>query len=81
MYIKQILKKNYYDFAIQNGVFHHLDNEDKAYREIYSVMKKSAYLSNTDGGGGLRDLITDMSQRILRNISRRLIFKVILSKN
>ena len=28
MYIKQILK-NYYDFAIQNGVFHHLDNEDK----------------------------------------------------
>ena len=49
MYIKQILK-NYYDFAIQNGVFHHLDNEDKAYREIYSVMKKSAYLwFYTDG--------------------------------
>ena len=78
---KTNLKKNYYDFAIQNGVFHHLDNEDKAYREIYSVMKKSAYLwVYTDGGGGLRDLITDMSQRILRNISRRLIFKVILSK-
>ena len=38
------LKKNYFDFAIQNGVFHHLDYENKAYVEVHRVLKSGGYL-------------------------------------
>ncbi len=74
--------ENSFDFAIQNGVYHHLDNEEKAYKEVARVLKKSGFFwVYTDGGGGIRDLVTDMSQKILRPIKRSLIFQVILSKN
>tara|TARA_B100000575_G_scaffold91131_1_gene72413 strand:- start:2558 stop:3604 length:1047 start_codon:yes stop_codon:yes gene_type:complete len=57
---------NYFDFGIQNGVFHHLENEDKAYEEIKRVIKKDGYLwIYTDGGGGIRDIVWDMCQRSL----------------
>ena len=62
------LAKNNFDFAIQNGVFHHLKNPDKAYKEIYRVLKPGGFLwTYTDGGGGVRDLIGDLSQEILKN--------------
>jgi len=31
---------NTFDFIIQNGVFHHLEDEDKAYKEAFRVLKK-----------------------------------------
>tara|TARA_A100000164_G_C21853551_1_gene746287 strand:- start:250 stop:1272 length:1023 start_codon:yes stop_codon:yes gene_type:complete len=61
--------KNSFDFAIQNGVFHHLKNPDKAYQEIYRVLKPGGFFwTYTDGGGGVRDLIGDLSQDILKNL-------------
>ena len=67
---KTNLKSNYFDFAIQNGVFHHLDAPTKAYKELYRVLKKKGYAwFYTDGGGGIRDIIGDMSQNILKNIN------------
>ena len=36
-------KKNTFDLAIQNGVFHHLKNESKAYKEVYRVLKPAGY--------------------------------------
>jgi ubiquinone/menaquinone biosynthesis C-methylase UbiE len=34
------IKSNTYDVAIQNGVFHHLDHPDRAYKELHRVLKK-----------------------------------------
>ena len=63
---KSKLKKKYFDFAIQNGVFHHLDDENKAYKEVYRVLKTNGYFwVYTDGGGGLRDFARDLFQKIL----------------
>lgn len=71
---KSNLKKNFYDFAIQNGVFHHMDNETKAYKEMYRVLKKNGYCwIYTDGGGGIRDFVWDLSQNILKDINKDLV--------
>lgn len=73
-------KDNSFDFAIQNGVFHHLDYEDKAYKEVHRVLKKNGYLFlYTDGGGGIRDIISDMSQKILQDINKDFIVNKIRS--
>jgi ubiquinone/menaquinone biosynthesis C-methylase UbiE len=71
---KTFQKDNSFDFAIQNGVFHHLDNEKKAYQEAHRVLKKGGYFFiYTDGGGGIRDIILDMSQKILKDIDKNFI--------
>ena len=68
------LKKNYFGFAIQNGVFHHLDYENKAYEEVYRVLKSGGYFwVYTDGGGGVRDFVWDLSQKLLKNIDNNII--------
>lgn len=66
---KTNLKSNYFDFAIQNGVFHHLDNENKAYKEVSRVLKPGGYFwVYTVGGGGLKDFIASLIQELLINI-------------
>jgi ubiquinone/menaquinone biosynthesis C-methylase UbiE len=71
---KTCQKDNSFDFAIQNGVFHHLNNEKKAYQEAHRVLKKGGYFFiYTDGGGGIRDIILDMSQKILKDIDKNFI--------
>ena len=77
---KSKLKNNYYDFAIQNGVFHHMDDEVKAYKEMFRVLKKGGYCwVYTDGGGGIRDFVWDISQNILKKIDKKTITKSIRS--
>ena len=77
---KSRLKKNYYDFAIQNGVFHHLDDEVKAYKEMYRVLKKKGYCwIYTCGAGGILNLIWGMSQNILKDIDKTFVIKNIRS--
>ena len=71
---KSKLKKNYFDFAIQNGVFHHLKNENLAYKEVHRVLKTGGFFwVYTDGGGGLRDYVWDLSQKILQNIDNDIV--------
>ena len=71
---------NSFDFAIQNGVFHHLNYEHKAYKEVHRVLKKNGYFFlYTDGGGGIRDIIFDMSQKILKDIDKDFIVTKIRS--
>lgn len=71
---------NSFDFAIQNGVFHHLNYEHKAYKEVHRVLKKNGYFFlYTDGGGGIRDIIFDMSQKILKDIDKDFIITKIRS--
>ncbi len=76
------LPNSKFDFAIQNGVFHHLDNETKAYKEMYRVLKKGGFCwIYTDGGGGLRDYVGDLSQEILKDIDKNFVVETIRSMN
>ena len=79
---KTKIKSNTFDVAIQNGVFHHLDSPTKAYKELHRVFKKDGYAwFYTDGGGGVRDIIKDMSQKILKDIDVNFKIKKIRSVN
>ena len=33
-----------FDLAVQNGVFHHLDDEDRAYREVHRVLRPGGWM-------------------------------------
>ena len=59
-------KSSSFDFAIQNGVFHHLQNEDKAYREVWRVLRPGGYFwIYTDGKDSIAGDIQDTAARIL----------------
>lgn len=58
-----------YDFAIQNGVFHHLDDEDRAYGEVRRVLKSGGlFWVYTDGAGAISHDLWDASRRILADV-------------
>ena len=59
----------FYDFAIQNGVFHHLENDDLAYREVYRVLKPNGkFWIYTDGSGAISHDLWDYSRKALEEI-------------
>ena len=73
-------KEKTFDFAIQNGVFHHLKNENKAYREVHRVLRKGGkFWVFTDGSGGIRGIILDFIQQTLQKIDDKFILNVIRS--
>tara|TARA_A100001035_G_C27773450_1_gene497657 strand:- start:423 stop:1445 length:1023 start_codon:yes stop_codon:yes gene_type:complete len=73
-------KKESFEFAIQNGVFHHLKNENRAYKEVYRVLKKGGkFWVFTDGKGGIRGNILDFIQEVLQKVDDRFILNVIRS--
>lgn len=58
-----------YDFAVQNGVFHHLDNEDDAYREVHRVLRKGGWFwVYTVGAGAIIHTMYDRSRLAFQNI-------------
>jgi SAM-dependent methyltransferase len=60
---------NSFDFAIQNGVFHHLEDEDKAIVEVRRVLKPGGWFwVYTDGCGAISHDLWDASVHVLRNI-------------
>ena len=68
------LKNNYFDFAIQNGVFHHLNNEDLAYQQVHKKLKKGGWFwIYTDGKGGVRDKIYDMVYDCMKHFKTKLV--------
>ena len=72
------VKSASFDSAIQNGVFHHMNNELNAYKEVYRVLKPGGYFwLYTDGGGGIRDITLDLSQKILSNINKTYVIEKI----
>jgi ubiquinone/menaquinone biosynthesis C-methylase UbiE len=67
-------ESNLFDFAIQNGVFHHLENEDDAYREVWRVLKPGGWFwVYTDGSGGISYDLWDASVDILSKIPQEFI--------
>ena len=79
------VKKNYYDFAIQNGVFHHIDTQKRelaAYKNVYKSLKKGSFFwVYTQGGGGLYQLISNNFYEILKKFDKKKIISIIFSKN
>jgi 2-polyprenyl-6-hydroxyphenyl methylase/3-demethylubiquinone-9 3-methyltransferase len=63
-----------FDFAIQNGVFHHLDDEDRAISEMHRVLAPGGWMwYYTDGSGGISYDLWDASVRILAQVPQELI--------
>lgn len=58
-----------FDFVVQNGVFHHMDDEHKAYSEVARVLKPGGWLwVYTDGAGAISHDLWDASIHILRDV-------------
>ena len=65
---------NAFDFAIQNGVFHHLEDEEAAYREVWRVLRPGGWFwIYTDGSGAISHDLWDASSYILRNIPHEVV--------
>ena len=63
------LPEGAFDFAIQNGVFHHLDDEGRAIREARRILKPGAWFwYYTDGEGGISYDLWDASVHMLRDV-------------
>lgn len=58
-----------FDFAIQNGVFHHLTDEDAAIAEVRRVLKPGGWFwVYTDGEGAISHELWDASVAILKDV-------------
>lgn len=67
-----------YDFAIQNGVFHHLDDEDSAYAEVHRVLRPGGWFwIYTDGSGAVSHDLWDASVRILAKVPYDAVLEVL----
>lgn len=55
-----------YDFAVQNGVFHHLDDEARAYREVHRVLRSGGHFwVYTDGSDSIQGDLQDAAARVV----------------
>jgi SAM-dependent methyltransferase len=67
-----------FDIAVQNGVFHHLDDEDAAYRELHRVLKTGGWAwFYTDGAGGVSYDLWDASVRMLLGVPHQTVTEVL----
>ena len=67
-----------FDLAIQNGVFHHLDHEDDAYREMHRVLRPGGWIwVYTDGEGGVSYDLWDASVRMLREVPAHFVLEIL----
>jgi ubiquinone/menaquinone biosynthesis C-methylase UbiE len=71
-----------FDFVIQNGVFHHLEDENRAIREACRVLKPGGWFwYYTDGEGGISYDLWDRSVHLLREVPIDLIRGVLRRLN
>ncbi len=76
------LASNKFDFAIQNGVFHHLANEDAAIQEAHRIVKPHGWFwYYTDGAGAIAADLWDTSVEILKDVPVLFIENVLVNMN
>lgn len=67
-----------FDFVIQNGVFHHLKNEDDAIAEMARITRKGGHIwYYTDGEGSLRHELFELSIELLKDVPSPFMFKIL----
>ncbi|MDX6650815.1 MAG: hypothetical protein QOJ97_2766 [Solirubrobacteraceae bacterium] len=67
-----------FDIAIQNGVFHHLDDEDTAYREVHRVLRPGGWFwIYTDGSGAVSHDLWDAAVFVLRDVPAELVIETL----
>lgn len=55
-----------FDFAVQNGVFHHLNDEARAYKEVHRVLRPGGgFWVYTDGSDSIQGGIQDAAARVV----------------
>lgn len=63
-----------FDAAVQNGVFHHLEDEDRAYREMHRLLKPGGLAwIYTEGAGSIARDLFHVSVRILADVPAGLV--------
>ncbi|HWQ48422.1 MAG TPA: class I SAM-dependent methyltransferase, partial [Methanosarcina sp.] len=73
---------SYFDFAVQNGVFHHLDDEDRAIREAKRILKPGGWFwYYTAGESGIQRFFWDISVEILKDVPVLFIEGILTSMN
>ncbi len=73
---------NEFDFAIQNGVFHHLEDEIRAIKEVRRVLKKGGWFwYYTTGTGSISRELWDVSIDILKDVPSESVAAVLSSMN
>ncbi|MCG6553489.1 MAG: class I SAM-dependent methyltransferase [Candidatus Magnetominusculus sp. LBB02] len=72
------LETDSFDFAVQNGVFHHLDDYEKAIVEAKRILRTGGWFwYYTDGEGGISYDLWDTSVEILRDVPGDFIQKIL----
>lgn len=67
-----------FDLVVQNGVFHHLDDEGTAYREAFRVLVPGGWMwIYTDGSGGVSHHLWDASVAALHDVPHAFILEVL----
>ncbi|MBF0568222.1 MAG: class I SAM-dependent methyltransferase [Nitrospirae bacterium] len=73
---------NSFDFAIQNGVFHHLKDYEQAIMETRRILKPGGWFwYYTDGEGGISYDLWDTSVEILRDVPSDFVEDILESMN
>ena len=67
-----------FDFAIQNGVFHHLNDQDRAYREVARVLKPDGtFWTYVRGAGAIAAELFDMAVRCTGNVAAEELYRML----
>ena len=71
-------KNDFFDVVISNGVFHHMEDPQKAIRETARVLKKGGFFwLYIQGQGGIVNDIWDTTKIIMKNIPKEFTFSVL----
>lgn len=71
-----------FDFGFQNGVFHHLDDQDKAIAELARVIKPGGHIwYYVDGAGAIKSDLFDTGVHILRDIPTAFVVQTLSAMN
>ena len=71
-----------FDFAIQNGVFHHLNDQNRAYREVARVLKPGGgFWTYVRGAGAIAADLFYMAVRCTGNVSAAELYRILTEWN